>query len=150
MDKPEYYPENYQNEFNQFLGGLYCSTLEIPPDWYYILQFIAFKPEKQLTPEQRKQWESYMPEIMGLFHLLFSLCPEKVNLIMIKEETNKDTPSTIGINFKLKDLHTIGQFSKKSFGAMITALNRFVPALWACTVVSLGSAGLMKSTENSN
>lgn len=118
-----------------------------PPDWIYIFHLLRFKPYKQLSPEQLKQWDSYLPEIFQLLHLMYILCPKNIKLNFFESDLND---SIIGINLKLKELPTIDKFSNKSFGAIITALNRFVPALWETTFFSLGSAGLIKTTENSN
>lgn len=55
VDKPECFPENYLFNFGSFINGLSCSILEVPPDWVYILSFLAYKPITQLKPEQLKQ-----------------------------------------------------------------------------------------------
>lgn len=75
-----------------------------PPDWIYIFHLLRFKPYKQLSPEQLKQWDSYLPEIFQLLHLMYILCPKNIKLNFFESDLND---SIIGINFKLKELPTI-------------------------------------------
>lgn len=41
VDKPEYYPKDYNIKFVDFIRNLHCSTLEIPPDWVYIFHLLC-------------------------------------------------------------------------------------------------------------
>jgi hypothetical protein len=106
----------------------------IRKDHHYIIRLIIAKYVPQsFNPIQQKQWLSYYSEISEL--LRFTFLRKKEELPWSKLETN-----TQYINVPYSELNGNKPCSNNTFSRLITALNHFMPQVWALALFCIKDA----------